>query len=500
MKHFIKENKGLAIYSFLIVFATYGIKLFNNTYAIDTMHLMTNYRGYLKHWVSIGRPGLVALKLLTYNYVNVYFLNLLAIIFFAIATILLCYYVDLSTKQIYNKKYLYIIPSIFPTSQLFSEQFYFVLQNFEFSLGICLVRLSLIAIYHIPNKIFKLFGFLLLTFTLTMYQSFFVFACTLILFKILMTLYFAQLNDLKISFKDYAFKIGHFILLAISSLVLSQLMAMLAKKVLNVESSYLDNMILWGKRPLIDSINDIKDYAKELFFPTVGDTFFTPLFLICVLLLVIVLINMSYLKRKNVFFIFITLLGILITPLMFTILGGKRPAIRGEVPNFPAVLALLLIFIMIYWGYNFVLKHLLVGIVILFTFIQVRETTNLEYSEYLTAEEDLRTAEMITNNIYSMEIENPESYKLLMYGNRSPRNVSNIKGETNGVSLFEFMPNSVHTSLNTLLYMKTFGLNFNDPTPEDFEKHKALQAEMNVWPSKDSIRVVDDCIVVNLSK
>ncbi|MGC6558745.1 hypothetical protein, partial [Escherichia coli] len=92
-----------------------------------------------------------------------------------------------------------------------------------------------------------------------------------------------------------------------------------------------------------------------------------------------------------------------------------------------------------------------------------RETTNLEYSEYLTAEEDLRTAEMITNNIYSMEIENPESYKLLMYGNRSPRNVSNIKGETNGVSLFEFMPNSVHTSLNTLLYMKTFGLNFNDP-------------------------------------
>ncbi len=238
MKYFFKENKGLAIYSFLMVFATYGIKLFNNTYAIDTMHLMTNYRGYLKHWVSIGRPGLVALKLLTYNYVNVYFLNLLAIIFFAIATILLCYYVDLSTKQIYNKKYLYVIPSIFPTSQLFSEQFYFVLQNFEFSLGICLVILSLIAIYHIPNKIFKLFGFLLLTFTLTMYQSFFVFACTLILFKILMALYFAQLNDLKISFKDYAFKIGHFILLAISSLVLSQLMAMLAKKVLNVESSY----------------------------------------------------------------------------------------------------------------------------------------------------------------------------------------------------------------------------------------------------------------------
>lgn len=136
-----------------------------------------------------------------------------------------------------------------------------------------MVILSLIAIYHIPNKIFKLFGFLLLAFTLTMYQSFFVFACTLILFKILMALYFAQLNDLKISFKDYAFKIGHFYS---TSYFISRSISTngdVSEKVLNVESSYLDNMILWGKRPLIDSINDIKDYAKELFFPQVGDTF-----------------------------------------------------------------------------------------------------------------------------------------------------------------------------------------------------------------------------------
>jgi hypothetical protein len=48
--------------------------------------------------------------------------------------------------------------------------------------------------------------------------------------------------------------------------------------------------------------------------------------------------------------------------------------------------------------------------------------------------------------------------------------------------------------------MKTFSLNFSGSVPADFEKLRTLQAEMNVWPSKDSIRVVDDCIVVNLSK
>lgn len=62
------------------------------------------------------------------------------------------------------------------------------------------------------------------------------------------------------------------------------------------------------------------------------------------------------------------------------------------------------------------------------------------------------------------------------------------------------MPNSVPASLNPLIYMKTFSLNFSGSVPADFEKLRTLQAEMNVWPSKDSIRVVDDCIVVNLSK
>ena len=63
-----------------------------------------------------------------------------------------------------------------------------------------------------------------------------------------MTLYFAQLNDLKISFKDYAFKIGHFILLIFHlSFYLNN--GDVSEKVLNVESSYLDNMILWVNVP-----------------------------------------------------------------------------------------------------------------------------------------------------------------------------------------------------------------------------------------------------------
>ena len=40
-------------------------------------------------------------------------------------------------------------------------------------------------------------------------------------------------------------------------------------------------MILWGKRPLIDSINDIKDYAKELFSLQSETLFYTAVFDMC---------------------------------------------------------------------------------------------------------------------------------------------------------------------------------------------------------------------------
>lgn len=89
-------------------------------------------------------------------------------------------------------------------------------------------------------------------------------------------------------------------------------------------------------------------------------------------------------------------------------------------------------------------------------------------------EEDLCIVEMIINNIYLMEIENLEFYKFLMYGNCFFWNVLNIKGEINGVLLFEFMFNLVYISLNILFYMKIFGLNFNDFILEDFEKYKVL--------------------------
>ncbi len=79
---------------------------------------------------------------------------------------------------------------------------------------------------------------------------------------------------------------------------------------------------------------------------------------------------MSYLKtQKNVFHLYYLVRYSNHSTYVLQFLGGKRPAIRGEVPNFPAVLALLLIFIMIYWGYNFVLKHLLIGIVIFLYFL-----------------------------------------------------------------------------------------------------------------------------------
>lgn len=500
MKKFYNENKTLTLYTALLVFFTYGIKLFNNNYAIDTMNLMGNYDGYLLHWISIGRPGLVLLKLLTYDYVNVYFMNVLTIVCFALASILICYFIDLSLKHEYNKKWLFIIPSIFTTHQIFSEQFYFVLQSFEFALGICLVVLALIGIYHNKNILVKVLSVLLLSFTFTIYQSFFVFSCTLILFKILMDINNKQYANSKLTVEKFLIKIINFFSISLISLAISQLIVFCVKKFFNVQSSYLNGMFKWGTQPFSENIKEIKNYIHEVFLPPIGHDFFTPLLFVCLVLLIIVLISMAISKKKNIFSSIVILAGIFTTPFMFAILQGGRPILRSEVPNFPLVLSLLLFFVSLYLKNNTSTKFILISIVTLFSFIQVRETINIQYSDQARAFEDIRTTEMITNKIYSMNLDKPSSYKLIIYGGRESRNISKKIGETTGISLYNFAPNTLNESHLILMYMGTLGISFDYPTQEEFDKYRYLQSEMDIWPNGNSIKVIDHCIILNLAK
>lgn len=71
IKGFIKSNKFNIVFTFLLGFLTFGIRIIYLNYGMDTLNYMSNNDDYLKHWIRIGRPGMYFFKKLFGPYMNI---------------------------------------------------------------------------------------------------------------------------------------------------------------------------------------------------------------------------------------------------------------------------------------------------------------------------------------------------------------------------------------------------------------------------------------------
>lgn len=158
--NFIKKNKLLVIYTFLLGLITYAIKMFSFGYGMDTLNFINLQDAYLMHWIQIGRPGMYFFKkYITSQYTNTYIANLCFVIFLCITSLVICNIASVKLRNeqsvyISERLRLFIIPSLFITTPLFVQQAYFVLQNIEFSFSMLIVTfVALLIALGLNNKV-----------------------------------------------------------------------------------------------------------------------------------------------------------------------------------------------------------------------------------------------------------------------------------------------------------------------------------------------------------
>lgn len=195
LKEFIINNKVNVVFTFMLGFITFGIRIVYLNYGMDTFNYMYDNHEYLNHWIKIGRPGMYFFKKLFGSYMNIWLANISFAIFLCITSLGLCFLavrkLQLRGNSIEKNK-LFIISSILITSPLFIQQYYFDLQNFEFSFAMFLIVIAVISnLYINPNNkylisIFQIIGFLIV---FSIYQSFPLFVIIIIIFCIYLDLY-----------------------------------------------------------------------------------------------------------------------------------------------------------------------------------------------------------------------------------------------------------------------------------------------------------------------
>lgn len=268
---FCRRNIALILYSFFLILLIYGLKIVNYSYGMDSNAYIANQKNYFWHWLSIGRFGEVFIKKFFWgSFTNIYLLNFLAFILFGFCTILLCYTYD---KLLIKKtKKIYIIPSLFITSQIFVYQFYFVLQIFEFASGLILILISAIIIERTDagtSKKGRIVSYILsivfLIFAMSVYQSFSLFFIAITASILLIKVYNNYYNGSSISFHELIKSAFPYIITLICSTVLVTLLDRLVLKILQIPRvGHEAEMMLWLKVPFKEAVISLLKSLKRV--------------------------------------------------------------------------------------------------------------------------------------------------------------------------------------------------------------------------------------------
>ncbi|MHC5228182.1 glucosyltransferase domain-containing protein [Enterococcus sp. LJL99] len=510
-KKFCSTNIALILYTFFLTIAIYGIKIVNYSYGMDTNAYISNQKNYFWHWLSIGRFGEVFIKKYLWgSFTNIYLLNILTFILFACSSILLCYFFD---KLLIRKtKKIYIIPSIFITSQVFVYQFYFVLQNFEFAIGMILVLLAAILLESSSeNKQIRVLKFVLsialLVFSISIYQSFALYFVGIAVAILSIKVYNNYATNSVVRFFDLVKVAIPYVATAITSLILYILVDKLVGKLLNVPRlGHESAMMLWFKVPFKEAfISLLKSLKRVILMPNFGNqaNVYTFGLLFGIVLMIIILIRLAITKNKNLIAVTICFFTLLFSGLGMIFATATTPLPRSMVPQFPFMVAFLLFYASLFFNKK-VLNYTIVIMVAVFSFNQVKTSSNLVVSEQMTFEEDQRTIMRIVSAVDDLHLENPSSYHLIILGSSSSKNAFNlsVQNELVGLSMFKFGlsgdGSAYHITNGILEIMRIMGINFKSSTREQYDeywKNKTTFTE----DTEFGVEVIDDFIIVKIS-
>ncbi|WP_265458430.1 glucosyltransferase domain-containing protein [Enterococcus sp. HY326] len=510
---FVKKNIGLTVFTFVLTFVLYGIKITNYAYGMDSINYINNYEGYLDHWYGIGRFGEVFLKKYLWgSYTNIYLLNILAFILFALSSLLICY---LFSKIIDSQKFKYhffIIPALFLTSSIFVVQFYFILQNFEFALGIFFVVLSILLIQVSSNKLsLKVISYvvsaILLFLAIAIYQTFILFFAGIVAGILLLECYKSYKEKLEYTFINMLFQVLPFVLILIISTGSYFVANNLVLSYLGIESkNHSMGMMVWPtlgfKQGMVSLLKAMRDIV---FLPNDSTRYLMYNYgvLISTILLIPVAIMFILKKGKNILVAFISIMTIYVMGFGIILATGTLPTPRSMAPQFPFLIAFLFFFISLFIEKK-QFKVLFAMVIIFMGCSQFKTSSNLLFSEEMTFQEDQRKVLEVNQAINNLQLENTSSYKLVIIGTSSPQNIFTIPvyNELIGVSMFQFAWSddlgSYYINDNIISILNIMGNKYETPTLDEY---------LDIWQNRTSLNdsspnlateVIDNYIVVKV--
>ncbi|WP_186289710.1 glucosyltransferase domain-containing protein [Pantoea sp. paga] len=464
--------------SYLSCLIMYGQELANFSLSIDE-ELSDNF---LKT-IAFSRWGHAYLKeyLLPEPYTP-FFTTLMSILFLSLTVVVI--------SRIIKAKGLtcFILPISFIGFPQYAYQIEFSNQSDTMSIGLLLSSLSVLFFQKATNGrlwVNLIAGVLLSTASLSIYQSAIIFTLSLFLMQMCCVLFNGNHAERRF-YNVLNFGAG----ITLSVLIYFSLSALIREHYQVDNSGYLLNQVGWlvnGSSSMIPMIESITNYFTFKSYYGLNIYFLTlPLYLLC--MLKIFLGNLS--NRKELA-LWLTLF--MLSPFALTVLFGSDLAPRTMLA-LPVTFAGMIVIAFLLM--NRALPFAALSVVSLL--ISSNAASQLSYSDHMAREQDSKIANRMISIIYEKYPSFDESKTpVYFYGAYQPDNFwRKNNSDVFGSSYFAWDGGS---NKRLFYFFKTTNTaNFVRPDVACVKKMQERAAEINPWPSPESIEMVDGCLIIKL--
>ena len=505
MTEYIKKHYRLILMSVFAALVCFGYQAFNSNIRIDTEELI-NHPGSTLGWLTIGRFGLVLLKrMLGLGVHRTIKSGILMLLFFILGGNVLtygCYY--FSGKK--DGKPYWIFTLLYMTSNIWSFQFYFSLQQAEVAFAMLLMAVTGFFMCDLcfcekykenrsGKDLCKLFlSTVFIVLALGTYQALAVYYIAVCVMFFL--LFFWQVNGkrekcgIRIIFLVAHFGISYLIYRGIAG---TWFMA---------AGDYMEGQSNWGSEPAAECVKNVLRVVKNQLL-TVGPRNFS--FYVIGVLLAFYVIWIAWTRRTESgragFWIFAAgMIFMLITPFLMTIYAGAMLVTRTQFA-LPVVAAFLAMF----------------GVMIL----KEQQISDVRPEKQERDRKMCRWLQVMGNVVillviavtggqvcYNIRMHSADQVdkKVVFIGYRQPQlNSWNRRTEMYGWSFFEWDYTREHPAGATHRiagFLEAHnGVHLDDGYSEEMEyKAAALSEDMTVFPAEGSIVEEKDLVVVKLSE
>jgi hypothetical protein len=503
--NFVSFYVGELTISLFFLLLGYGIKLFGNTFSIDTQGIIQAPNSLYDSWFSLERFGLVLFKQVTgtkyYNNSLASFLMVSGLFVAAVAWSYL-FSEGLDNKISYHPGVFVII---FVTSPILAEMLGFLLLGFEISVASVLTVMSLMLVSNsarvttVRKKII-----LLILATLLAVVAFSMYLAMTTLFVLATACVFLRRFQVRATSSSerrqrWLFLGVHIAVFVVAYIGYSIANALAIYFANTTTNDYISDQNRWGKDPIQQIFSALGTHSVNLY---AGDgIFYTKIFSV---MAVIFLCGLLYKAIRGTGTVLSLVIGITIvlSPLMMTVILGAVPSTRTEM-TYPLAFAFISMSVL-EWLPKMPISRIAVALVCLaIGFNQGGIVNRIFYTEDIVFQQDVLTAQEVKSDIDALGFGETPSLPVVFVNNHVARcNRSCLPQASLGLtgrSMLEIGYSTAHgTGVKNGFIGATLGVTYNMPKSESsYATAEDVAATMPHWPTTGSVKVADNMIIVN---